>query len=271
MRKTIITSIVVAVLCIMGMGSAYGPPVSAEETIKYSCSAQVFEAFETERLEAFTKATGIEVDLYVASSSSSVNRLMHGFSDIASNTRELYYRHKESGYVQIPFCKDPLAVITHSTNPVADLSTEQLRGVFGGAIANWKQLGGPDEPIIVVVPGKNTGAFKNFLQEAMKSDEIKYDLMTYKSTMVIETVQRFPWSISFIAQGAVSFSKDIKKIKVDGILPSHSDYPFYQVYSFVTKGEPSGGVKGFIDFAFSEEGKAIAKKRGMCPMPCESR
>ena len=63
------------------------PAVQAQEKLRYSCSSQVYEAFEKERLELFSKATGIEVELYVSSSSVAVNRLMSGQSDIASMAR----------------------------------------------------------------------------------------------------------------------------------------------------------------------------------------
>jgi len=261
-----------ALLTTLFLLSAWGlvlcPAAASEEKIEYSCSAQIFEAFETERLDAFTRETGIPVKLYVASSSSSLNRLMNGYSDIASSTRELYYRHQESGYKQIPFCRDPLAVVTHKSNPVSNITSSDLRGIFSGTITNWKDLGGPDQEIVVVVPGRDTGAYKNFLQVVMDRDEITYDLMTYKSTMVIETVQRFPWAVSFIAQGAVLPSREAKKLQIDGWSPGQEEYPYYQLYSFVTRGEPSGGVKAFIDFAFSEQGRKIAEKRGMRPLPC---
>jgi phosphate transport system substrate-binding protein len=250
-------------LCSMISGSI----ASAKKTLRYSSSAQVREAFGMEVLNAFTEATGIEVDLYVGSSSSAVHRLMNGFSDIASTVERLHGRHQQYGYREIPFCKAPLIVITNAETPVRNISSSQLRGVFSGMITNWKELGGPEMSIVVVVPGKHTGAFKNFRKLALKRSNVKYDYMAYRSADVVKLVHRIPWSISFISQGAHTINAAIKVIKIDDLKPGDKNYPYHQTFSFVTKGELGDAAKKLIDFAFSEKGKAIMRKNGMAPLP----
>ena len=101
------------------MGLASVPALYAGDVLKYACSAQIYDAIEKERIEVFTKKTGIRVYVDVWSSGSAVNAVMKGQSDIASSTRALYYRHKEYGYVDTPFCRDPLAIIVNAKNPLA--------------------------------------------------------------------------------------------------------------------------------------------------------
>ena len=240
--------------------------LKAQQKLKYCCSAQVFDAFETERLDAFTNATGIEVELYIASSAVCVNRLMNGLCDIASTSRRLHYSHKEMGYMEILCCRDPLVVITNVGSYVSTLSKKQLREIFSGDITNWNQLMGPDYPITLVIPGKDTGAYKNFHRFVMRHKDIRYDFMTYKSTKVIKAVECFPGAISFITKGAIEKPRAVKVIKIDGAPPSHKDYPLSQVFSFITKGKPMGPAKAFINFVFSKDGKEIIKKRGMLPI-----
>jgi ABC-type phosphate transport system substrate-binding protein len=84
--------------------------------------------------------------------------------------------------------------------------------------------------------------------------------------MVMEVTRSIPGSISFIAQGAAAYRLEgIRIIKINGFAPGNSDYPYYQVFSFVTSGIPTGTAKTFIEFALSEEGKRIMLKRGMLP------
>lgn len=243
-----------------------GSLVSAQETLRYSCSAQVYEAFEKERLDLFTKQSGIKVDLYIAASSSAVNRLMYGVSEIASTARGLYYPLVESGYVETPFCKDPLAIIVNAQCPVDNLSEDQLTQIFAGMIKNWKEVGGPDKDLVVVIPAKNTAAYENFERQAMRRKDIAYDYLAYKSTGVIELVKRLPLAISFVAHGAAMNQEGVKLLKVDGLSCTDKNYPFYQEFSFITKGKPSGSAKVFIDHAFSDQGKEIIKKKGMVPV-----
>ena len=254
-------SLLIAVFVVMLSGSTL-----AKEVLRYSCSAQVYQAFENERLNGFTRKTGVEVELSIYSSYKAFFRLMNGHSDIASMARRLYRRHKEFGFVETPFCKDPLAVIVCAQCPIPDLTEDQLRDIFGGTITNWREVGGPEQPIIVVLPSEKTAAYRNFRRKVMSGREMIFDIMTERSTMVIEVTKHFPWSISFIAQRAARYrQEDVKIAKVNGLTPMDEGYPYYQVFSFVTKGTPTGLPKKFIDFALSEESKRIMTKRGMVP------
>ncbi len=240
--------------------------LQASEKLLYSCSAQIFEAFEKERLKVFTEITGIEVVLHVANSSACVNRLMNGFSDIASTTRGLHYSHKVSGYVETLFCRDPLAVIVNKSSHLVSLSKKQLRDIFMRNITDWREIGEPALPIVLAVPGIETGAYKNFHFMVMKMKDIQYDYMSYQSTQIIGLVKQIEGSISFIARGAIVENSGVKALNIDGILPTDPAYPLSQEFSFVTKGKPSGAAKALVDFTFSERGIAIMEKRGMVPI-----
>ncbi len=241
-------------------------PALAQDSLKYSCSAQIYEAFGQDRLDAFTKETGVEVELFVSSSGSALYRMMNGFSDMAGTTRGLYYRYKESGYVEIPFAKDPLAVIVNKKNEVSGLSAAQLRDIFSKEITNWKAVGGPDQEIIVVTPGDATGAYKNFERLAMGRKEIRYDFTSYKSTMAVKAVEKFPYAVSFITQGTVVDNPEVKTLAIDGKNPKNADYPYYQTFYYITKGEPAGAAKKFIEFTRSDTGVSIMKRKGIVPI-----
>jgi len=240
--------------------------VDAQETMRYSCSSQIFEAFGMERLAAFTKETGVKVELYTSSSAAAMYRLMNDFSDIAGAAEKLHFRYKEFGYLETPFCKDPLAVIINAQCPIEDLTEDQLRKIFAGNTKNWKAVGGPDMPIVVIVPGEKTAAYKNFYRMAMKGDEIIYDFMSYRSTMVIKAVKNYPWAISFIAQAAITDPENLKTVRINGHPPKDEQYPYFQTFYYVTKGEPSGAVKKFIDFTMSDKGQTFIKSKGMVPL-----
>ncbi|MFH0788783.1 MAG: substrate-binding domain-containing protein [Pseudomonadota bacterium] len=265
MKKKFVFVMVLATILVSWVMSP-ASVLSAQEKLRYSCSAQVFEAFEKERIEAFTRATGIELDLYVSSSAVSVDRLMSGQGDIASIARGGMYPLKEGGYIETPFCKDPLAIIVNARCRVSNITEEQLKNIFNRTITNWKQLGGADEAIMLVVPGKNTAAHENFGRLALKRKEIPYDIMTYLSPTAIEVVKRFPAAISFVTQGAIGKAGGIKLIKVNGLSPKDKGYPYFQEFSFITKGKPAGPAKAFVDFALSEKGIEIIGRRGMIPV-----
>lgn len=241
-------------------------PAKAADVLRYSCSPQVYEAFGSDRLVAFSQKTGIKVDLGIYASPVAVERLTNGFADIASSAQRLTSVQSVSGYVETPCCRDPLAIIVNAECPVTDISNQQIQAVFGGKITNWKDLGGPDKPILVIVPGEHTAVHKNFSRDVMAGNPIKAEIATTTSTMVIETTRRMPWSISFTSQGAARLiSHGLKKLKINGISPDESGYPYFQDFSFVTRGAPAGTAKRFIEFCLSSEGKDIIRKKGMVP------
>ena len=134
-------------------------------------------------------------------------------------------------------------------------------------MTNWKGLGGPDERIIVVVPGTDTAAYRNFDRQAMRGEKIFYDFISYRSTMAVRAIERVPYSISFIGQGVVANQPGIKTLKINGRKPGEADYPYHQVLSFAVEGNPAGVAARFIDFTFSEKGQAIIKGKNMTPIP----
>lgn len=268
MRSKLSLALILAAVFLWVGAMITAPPATAQEELRYACSNQLHKAFEKEKLEAFTQKTGIKVKVYTASSPSCVYRLMHGYSDIASTARALYRRHADYGFEQMAICKDPLAVIAKKGCEVDNLTEQQLQDIFSGEITNWKEVGGVDLPITVIAPNKDTAANKNFRRQIMKWKEIQHHFETYDSTMVLEAVKYFPCgTISFIAQGAVTKYKEISTLKIDGRLPTDRDYPYHQIFYYITKGEPSGTVEKFIDFTFSQEGQNIIRKNGMLPLP----
>ena len=249
---------------VSGSGSQWA---LAQETIRYSCSNQVFRAFEAEKIALFEKVTGIKVDVYRASSRSSAIRLMSGYADIASTARDLYPRHLDFGFYQVAFCRDPLTIITKKACGLQDLTVLQLVALFSGSIDNWKEIGGPDLPVMVIAPDRDTAANKNFRRFFMKHKDIREDFVTRDSTMVIEAVRYFPCgAVSFTSGGAAVKYPDLTMIKIDTIGPREPAYPYYQTFNYITRGRPSPAVKKFIDFNFSAQGRALIEKNGMIPL-----
>lgn len=260
-RHSLVSSAFGLLLCLILSVAA----AQAKESLRLSCSAQINQTLGQKSLDAFTAHSGIPVELYVSTSGAAVYRLMNEFSDLAASVHPLYYRHRESGYVQVAFGNDPIAVIANESCGIADLSQDQLRAVFSKTVTNWKEVGGPDKPITVIVPGKGTAAYKNFDAMVMKRSEILYDFMSYQSTRVIEAVQKLAYAVSFIAQGAAAGQPGLKMLSINGLVPGSADYPYVQTFYFVTKGEPAGAAGKFIDFMQSEKGLALMKAKGVLP------
>jgi phosphate transport system substrate-binding protein len=244
--------------------------VAAAEGLRYSCSAQVYEAVDRLRIDMFTQKTGIPVKVSVVSSHEAVADLLNGRSDLAGTAEPLAPEERDAGLLETPFCKDPLAIIANRECTVRSLTETQIRGIFSGAISNWKELGGPDRVIVRIVPRYETAAYRNFQRLVMQGGDIKYDILTRRSTMVIAEVRFHPWSISFIAQGAAHWGRrGLHLIKVNGIHPGDERYPYYQTFSLVTRGKPTAAIQAFTEFARSDQMRTIIANIGMVPLSGE--
>ena len=258
-----ISMMAMGVLLIIGMGNVR--PAAAEQALRFSCSAQLYDILESPVMEAFTQATGVTVDLTISSSEAALYRLYNSVSDVAGTAERVYFPHGDYGYRETQVCDAPIIVITHPENPVAGLSTDQLRDIFSGKITNWQSLGGPDSDIVVVVPGKGTAAYRNFSQLALKRFDIQYAIMTSRSTMVVNVVANTPGSVSFITKGSNQRDASIKIVKVDGLSYQDPNYPYFQSFSLVTRGQPAGVIKDFTNFIASDQTAEMLRANGIFP------
>lgn len=241
-------------------------PVMGADSLRLSTSAQVFESLKGTTLEAFTATSGVPVQVHVCSSATALARLENGLCDVAATAERMDISHKEAGFIEHPFCRDALVIITNAQSPAKDLTSFELQAIFSGVVTNWKQIGGPDQPVRVIVPGKQTAAYQYFSREIMRGHDIAWTLMTAKSTTAGHAVRRYPWSISFVTQGATRGRPGGTRIvKLDGRGPSDPGYPLVQLYSLVTRGHPAGQVRKLVDFTYSDQARTIIKRRGMTP------
>lgn len=226
--------------------------VFCAEAMHFSCSAQVAEAFGKPLMQSFIETSGITVNTHISSSNLAISRLLNGFSEIAGSARALNVHEIESGLIEIPICRDPMAIIVHRDCPASSLTGDQVRRIFNGEVENWKPICGTEMPITVIVPGKDTAAFENFQRMAMHMNDIRYDYMTWKSTAAVEAVRYLPGAVSFIGHVAAYDQTDIKMLDIDGKAITDVTYPYIQTFSLVTRGKPSPQARAFIDFALSE-------------------
>ena len=219
------------------------------DSLMVSSSAQVAEVLiNADIMKAFADKTGIKVELESTSSDAAVGRLASEVSDMALIAQRLEYRYKDQGLVEKPFLKDALVFITNAQTKTESLTEQQIRDMFAGTITEWKQVGEQDGPVVVVIPAKDTALYRNFTRMVMEGQDVRWDFMTARSTAVVDAARRIVGAISFVNQSATQGKPQAKVIKVDNLSYSDQSYPYIQVFSIVTKGEPSGSVKAFVDF-----------------------
>lgn len=206
-----------------------------------------------------------EVDVLVSGmgSSAGIEAVLSGTADIGTASRDLKPEEDGKGLVDTPIAFDGIAVIVNGENPVDNLTTEQLRGIFAGEITNWSEVGGEDLPIDIVNRDEASGTREAFKKIVM-GEEASFDpgaVILPGTGQVREVVSRARGAIGYISVGFVAprFTKSVvNAVSVDGIAATEEtvasgEYPIARALHLFTKGEPTGQAKKFVDYLLSDE------------------
>lgn len=199
-----------------------------------------------------------KVTVYVQGGGSSVGiaNVSEGVVDIGNSSRELKEEEKGLGLVDHQIALDVIAVIAHKDVPVDNLTAEQVKNIFTGKVTSWKELGGPDRPIVVVVRDEASGTREMFDEKALKKEKPVAGAIECNSNGIVrQTVSSTPWSIGYVSLGYLDNS--VKALKYNGVTANKDNavsgsYPLSRYLIMFTKGEPTGLSKAFIDFVLSE-------------------
>jgi phosphate transport system substrate-binding protein len=221
--------------------------------------------------EAFTAANpGVQIDVQGGGSSVGVKSAGQGQVDIGAASREV----KESELEEYPdlqvftIARDGIAIVVHPDVAVDGLTKDQVRDIFAGEVVNWSEVGGPDKPIVVVSREEGSGTRAAFEEMVMGEEGpviVDTAILQPSNGAVRTTVSTTPDSIGFLSFGYLDSST--KALAVDGVLPTPENaasgtYPIVRPLNMMTKGEPSGVVKAWLDFILSAEGQAIVVEEG---------
>jgi phosphate transport system substrate-binding protein len=163
--------------------------------------------------------------------------------------------------------RDGLAVIVHGTNPVSNLTLEQIRQIFAGDTTNWSELGGPDAPIRLITREEGSGTREAFQKLVMHKTRISRKALTQESNgSVKELVKNDPCGIGYMSLGLVG--DELRALHVGGVAPTVEEvtagrYPLVRPFLFVTRGPPSLKAQAFIDYVLSPEGQRMLVKEGL--------
>ena len=155
--------------------------------------------------------------------------------------------------VVYPLALEPILILTHKSNPVSNLTHTQIQAIFSGKITNWQEVGGKDQPIVVVTRlhcKKRPGHWKKILPSA--KDFRQQRLNVSSADDMIQRVSDFPGAIGHVGATWIFESSDnVKHISVNGVAPTAGNlktkaYPYFRQLSAVTNETPSINVLNII-------------------------
>ncbi len=215
-------------------------------------------------------------------SGTGIAALINGTTDICQSSRpmksdeklKLRDRYQTLGQ-EIAVAKDGLSVYLAESNPVQQLSLDQLRAIYQGQVTNWKQVGGKDATIVLYGRENSSGTYVFFKDNVLGGRDFSPRVQTLPGTAaVVNAVAKDPNGIGY---GGAAYAKGVrdcgikKDAKSPAILPTAAmvkdgSYPLWRHLYFYLRKKPEGETKKFVDWVLSPAGQQIVVQVGYFPL-----
>ena len=255
--------------------AASSEAASAETTADLSGSISMVGSTSMEKLanalsEAFMEEyPDVTVTAEFVGSGAGIEAVTNGTADIGNSSRSLKDEEKAVGVAENIVAIDGIAVCVDPANEVADLTKEQLTNIYNGTVTNWKEVGGADEPIIVIGREAGSGTRGAFEELVDLKDACKYANELDSTGAVIAKVASTPGAIGYASLDALDDS--VKALSLEGVEATAENikagnYFLSRPFVMATKGEISEQndlVQAWFDFVLGDEGQQVASEVGL--------
>lgn len=234
--------------------------VQAEEIVLSTGSGPLDSVINPVK-DAFEKESGIKLNILFGSASLAFKQFYRGVSEIAvvgtSFDGVLEIMKKEGVEVANPAAfkavtlgKGMVRTVVNKENPVSKLSKEQLKGIFTGRTTNWKEVGGNDSPIIVVLSTLNPATIGAFRKVILDNEPYAKEVLELGHMDELHGAVEANAEAITIGTAAV-LGKGVKQVETPEVFRS---------VILISRGEPSPKVQKFIDFILNGPGKDLVKE-----------
>lgn len=167
---------------------------------------------------------------------------------------------------------DGVCSIVHPSNPIKELSREQIREIYKGNITNWKELGGPDMSIVAISRDTSSGTYETFHKLVMKKEKMAGGVEYVNANPQAHArVSKTPGAIGYVGIGFLD--DKVKALTIEGVVPTKKsiasgEYSVARPLFMFTNGYPKLGsmTHKFVTFHLSEEGQDIVEAKGFVPV-----
>lgn len=204
-------------------------------------------------------------------SSAGITAALEGTCDIGLSSRYLKEEEKEQGLLETILAYDGIAIIVHPDNPVADLTMEQIAGIYTGTITNWNEVGGNDGEIVCIGREAGSGTRDGFETITGTEDACQYRQELTSTGAVITAVASNPNAIGYASLASVK--ETVKALSVGGVVPSEEtvrdgSYAIQRPFVLVTREGValSETAQRFFDYVTSAEAHELIAAAGVVPV-----
>ena len=243
--------------------------VELNGTIKLAGSTSMEKLCEAMAESFMEKNPGVTVTVEYTGSGAGLESLAAGSVDIGNASRGLKDEEKASGAVENIVAIDGIAVITNKSCSIKDVTSKDLAKIYTGEITDWAELGGEEQPIIVIGREAGSGTRDAFEELLEVKDVCAYAQELDSTGAVLAKVGTTPGAIGYVSLDVVDDT--VSGLKIDGVEPTEEEilagkYMLQRPFVMATKGEISGQnelVQAWFNYINSDDGKEVIKQVGL--------
>ena len=227
--------------------------------------------------EAFMKEhPDVKISISGGGSGNGIKALIDKTTDIADSSRAIkpeeieQAKAKGASPVEFIVAFDCIVPIVHPTNPLKNITLDQLKGIYKGDIKNWKEIGGADKPIVIVSRDTSSGTYEVWEEKVMKKERVYPGALLQASNgAVAQAISKNPNAIGYIGVGYED--KTVKMLSVNGIVGNkettlNKTFPISRPLYMYTPVPAAGDVKNFLDYVMSDKGQKLVEEEGFIPL-----
>ena len=243
--------------------------VELNGTIKLAGSTSMEKLCEAMSESFMERNPGVTVTVEYTGSGAGLESLAAGSVDIGNASRGLKDEEKASGAVENIVAIDGIAVITNKSCSIKDVTSKDLAKIYTGEITDWAELGGEEQPIIVIGREAGSGTRDAFEELLEVKDGCVYAQELDSTGAVLAKVATTPGAIGYVSLDVVDDT--VSGLKIDGVEPTEEEilagnYMLQRPFVMATKGEMSGQnelVQAWFNYINSDDGKEVIKQVGL--------
>lgn len=243
--------------------------VELNGTIKLAGSTSMEKLCEAMSESFMERNPGVTVTVEYTGSGAGLESLAAGSVDIGNASRGLKDEEKASGVVENIVAIDGIAVITNKSCSIKDVTSKDLAKIYSGEITDWAELGGEEQPIIVIGREAGSGTRDAFEELLEVKDVCAYAQELDSTGAVLAKVAATPGAIGYVSLDVVDDT--VSGLKIDGVEPTEEEilagnYMLQRPFVMATKGEISEQnelVQAWFNYINSDDGKEVIKQVGL--------
>jgi phosphate transport system substrate-binding protein len=269
------SAVLLSALAVAGIGYFLVPKSEAATRYLVTGASTIAPILQkvAERLEARDPSLRIEVE--TGGTGRGIKDSKENLNDLGMASRDLTEDEKKD-LNPIPIAHDGVALIVHATNPLEELTTEQVVAIYKGEITDWSALGGTPGDITVVNKAEGRSTLEVFLQHfQLKATDVKADVIIGDNAQGVRLVSGDARAVGYVsigdAQRAAETGVPIKLLRYRGVMPSvttvsDGTYPIRRSLYLLFRAEPDPVGQKILDYLTSDEGRLLVQELSFVPL-----